>query len=200
MHTHYSKDSILSPRLFLKTCRKLGITPIVTDHDTIKGNLKLKCKILAEEISTVEGDLIGLFLTDFIPPKLSAAETIDRIKAQDGLVYAPHPFDRLRRSTLQKGLPPKLKLDIVEIFNARVLNQVYNARALAFAQQGHFLKAASSDAHTHFEIGNAYTVMEDFSSKKEFLKNLKTATFHTRQAPMWIHAVSKSVRRLKQIL
>ena len=45
--------------------------------------------VFAEEIATREGEIIGLFLTEEIPPGLPAAETLDLIHGQGGLTLDP---------------------------------------------------------------------------------------------------------------
>lgn len=180
MHTKYSPCSILRLNTLRKICNKKNITPIITDHNTTKGNEKFKCKILAEEITTKEGDLIGLFMTEEIKPKLPMEETLDILKQQDALIMAPHPFDTIRRASLRKI---NFKPDIIEIFNSRTIMNKFNKKALNFANKNNITKAVGSDAHTRMEIGNAFNIMEDFNSKKEFLNNLKKAKFFCKKSP-----------------
>ena len=108
-HTYYSPDGITSPQRFVAACQRKGITCVaVTDHNTIRGALAVKemapfLVIVGAEIRSREGEIIGLFLSDEVPPDLSAQETIERIRAQDGLVSLPHPLDRFRGLN---GFPP----------------------------------------------------------------------------------------------
>ena len=65
-HTHYSPDSIMSPRWFVETCRRKGINCVaVTDHNTIRGALAVReladfRVIVGEEIETSAGQVLGL--------------------------------------------------------------------------------------------------------------------------------------------
>ena len=182
VHTCYSDDcrTPLSEVITAATRANLGAIAI-TDHDAIAGALALKERapftvIVGEEITTSCGDLIGLFLQQWIPPGLSPAETALLIREQGGLVYAPHPFDRLRQSALgEAGLAPIMdQLDVIEVLNGRVIWSPDNDRALHSAQDGGIAAGAGSDAHTAHEIGGAYVEMDPFVGSVEFLLKLAT--------------------------
>jgi hypothetical protein len=199
IHTEYSKDSILPFRVVKKICTKKGIRKIgITDHDTLAGALKLKKDpdvIVGEEIKTDKGEVIGLFLQEEIKPG-PLYDVIDKIKEQDGLVYIPHPFDRLRKAAIKD--PSFVRYaDIVEVFNARTLFMEDNKKSEKIARRTHLLMASGSDAHTRFEIGNAYVRMEPFNSKKEFIKNLKKAELWGKSSPVFVHAITKFLKWVK---
>jgi len=167
VHTEYSPDSMVSLATFAKICKKKGLFPVITDHDTIKGALEFKKRfgncIIGEEISTLQGDLIGLFLNEEIPKKISVYDAADRIKSQGGLVYMPHPFDKVRSSALKVY---DFKADIVEVFNGRVVLQEYNRMAGDYADKHSLLKAVGSDSHFAMHIGSCYAEMDAFDEKK----------------------------------
>src|SRR5687767_13395971 len=109
-HSHYSRDSVINPRTFVETCERRGIDCIaVTDHNEIEGAFvidklaresgRLKV-IVGEEVKTAEGEIIGLFLKEWVPRDLSPEETIRAIHEQGGLVVVPHPYDVFRRSVI----------------------------------------------------------------------------------------------------
>ncbi|MFH1331915.1 MAG: PHP domain-containing protein [archaeon] len=198
VHTKYSKDSILPLEVLRKITKKQGITPIITDHDTIEGNMKFGCKIIAEEIKTLQGEVVGLFMMEKIPGGLTLQETIDRLKQQDSIFYVPHPFDVHRKSSsIGEGIK-KINPHAIEVFNPRTFSKENNLKALRYAEENNILKIVGSDAHTRFEIGKTYLEMEDFYSKKEFLQNLKKAKFVTKPAPIWVHALSKTSRQFRK--
>jgi len=88
---------------------------------------------------------------------LSLEETIRRIKEQGGLVYIPHPFIPFMANCLGEELYEFSKeIDIVEVFNARSFFRKSGKKANQFARDNGIAIAAGSDAHTRFEIGNAY--------------------------------------------
>ncbi|MEM4245080.1 MAG: PHP-associated domain-containing protein, partial [Candidatus Nanoarchaeia archaeon] len=92
-----------------------------------------------------------------------------------------------------------LKADVIEVFNPRTINKNHNVKAFQYAEEKNIPKAVGSDSHTRFELGKTYVIMEDFYSKKEFLQNLKKAQLVTNGAPIWIHAFSKTTRKLRKL-
>ena len=180
IHTTYSMDCTMPLEKIISRCLEVGISCLgVADHNTIAGALKLKemapfSIIVGEEILTLNGEVIGFFLTQEIPSKLSIEETVAQIKAQNGLVCIPHPYDRLRvsvfRDEIFEGIMPDV--DIIEVFNARSLSPGSSTRAAQLVQKYGKLASAGSDAHTLPEIGNAYVEMPNFNDKEEFLASL----------------------------
>jgi hypothetical protein len=197
IHTKYSPDSNISLRVLKKHCKRYNITPIITDHNEVKGNLNFGCIIQAEEISTAEGHIIGYFLTEKIKPKLSALETIDIIHEQGGLACIPHPFDRLRKNSLNNKEVLK-RCDIVETFNARVQKQAYNKLAEHFARKNNKLMTVGTDSHWLSEVGKSYIDIEPFSSVKEFMKNLKNANHFTQPGSMIYPLATKIYKIIKR--
>jgi len=210
LHTHscYSYDAFTPLQSVIWACQRRQIDCIaVTDHNEIEGALQLQEMapvkvIVGEEVRTTEGEIIGLFLTERIPPLLSPEETIAEIKRQGGLVYLPHPFEGQHRDAhfagrrLEELVP---QVDIVEVFNARNLDSECNGLALEFARRYELSTGAGSDAHSPFEFGNAYVEMEPFETKEQFLHNLATARIQGRQTPPWLrllmnHLVRKGIR------
>jgi len=183
VHTKYSKCSNLGLEELRKLCNKFNIKPAITDHNTIEGAKKFKDCIIGEEINTKEGEISGLFLNERIKPGLEIEETVDKIKEQGGLAYLPHPYDWVRRNHIKRL---DFDVDIVEVFNGRVMQQKYNKKARAFAKKNNFLMGIGSDTHTAREFGNNYIIMDDFDSPKEFLKKLKRGRFVTKQVPLYV--------------
>jgi predicted metal-dependent phosphoesterase TrpH len=140
---------------------------------------------LAEEISTSDGEVIGIFLSEEIRPRLSAAETVDRIHDQGGLVLIPHPFCRYRPHVIPAAVLEELieKIDIIEVWNARTPVEDDNAKAAAFAEQWAKPVTVGSDAHTPRELGKTFMEMPRFGSPAEFLESLRAATVSCREVP-----------------
>ena len=181
VHTEYSPDSSSRLSDIIKHCASSGINCLaVTDHNAIEGAIELKKTapfkvIVGEEILTSSGEIIGLFLTEFIPPYLSAEETVRRIKDQRGLVLIPHPFDRyFRPAAIERDALESIvsDIDIIEVFNSHTVIRSDMKQALKFARKHNLLGSAGSDAHLVGEIGNAYIEMPDFSGPDEFKKSL----------------------------
>ncbi|MBC7235170.1 MAG: PHP domain-containing protein [Chloroflexi bacterium] len=181
VHTIYSPDCLTAPEGVLSWARRRGLGAVaITDHNEIAGALAL-CEIadlpiiVGEEVTTRQGEVIGLFIHERIPAGLSAVETAQHIREQGGLVYLPHPFDRLRSSALGAAALPDILpfVDAVEGLNARVLLPQDNARAIAWAAQQGLPLGAGSDAHHKREIGRAYVDMAPFGDAASFMESLR---------------------------
>ncbi len=198
LHTNYSPDSLITPEALVERCLKLGINCLaVTDHNTIEGAQIMQTMapfrvITAEEIKTNEGEIIGFFLHERIPPGLSPEETVQRIKAQNGLVGVPHPFDRLRREPLRQAALERVlqEIDIIEAFNARVTVRSDNARAAAFASEHGLACSAGSDAHSLGEVGRACVEMDAFETPAEFLEALRKGKIEGSCSSPLVHVIS----------
>ena len=197
-HTHYSPDSILSPRRFVETCRRKGINCVaVTDHKTIRGALAVQeladfRVIVGEEIETSAGQVIGLFLREEVRPGLSPEETIETVRAMGGIVGVPHPYDRVRSSPLREEALLRIlaQVDIIEVFNARTIFQADNERSRRLAEQHGKAMSAATDAHTPWEIGGAYTEMPAFEGPGDFLAALGKGKVVGRRSFVGFHLLS----------
>jgi predicted metal-dependent phosphoesterase TrpH len=197
-HTHYSRDSITSPEQYVRRCLKVGINCVaVTEHNNIDGALAVQRiapfkVIIAEEIKTTDGELTGLFLTEAVPRNLSPEETIERVKAQGGLVSLPHPFDRIRREPLRDRARERIlrDLDVIEVFNSRTTFRSDNEKARRLAEELALPMGAGSDAHSPWELGTTYVEMPDFEGPQEFLEALRQGRIVGRRANPVVHVVS----------
>ena len=170
----------MSLQQIIDRCLEKGINCIaIADHGTAEGALRMQDTapfrvIVAEEILTPHGEIMGMFLKETIPSGFSVEETISRIKAQGGLVNIPHPYDGLRQSALAKGKIEEIaeQIDVLEVFNSRSPFPWTQTRARMFAEKFSIPKGAGSDAHSLQEIGNAYVEMPEFNGKGDFLQAL----------------------------
>lgn len=180
IHTEYSGDCNTPLQQVINRCLEIGINCIaIADHGTAEGALKMQKiapfpVIVAEEILTPHGEIMGMFLKETIPSGLSVEETISRIRSQDGLVCIPHPFDGLRQSALARRKIEEIaeQIDVMEVFNSRSPFPWTQTKARIFAEKYGIPKSAGSDAHTPREIGNAYVEMPEFNGKDDFLSAL----------------------------
>ena len=159
--------------------------------------------IPGEEVKTDgQGEVIGLFLEQEIPRGLTFTETVEAIRAQGGLVYVPHPFDRLHAipdaATLQRHLAA---IDVFEVYNARLLFDAQNDEALRFARKYDLTMGAGSDAHVLQGVGTGGLRMRAFDDPEEFLLSLRTAEVLRRPKPLaylqslkWVAQVKDRVR------
>ena len=198
-------DCTMSLEQIIARCLEVGINCLgIADHNTIAGAKKMKeiapfSIIVGEEILTLDGEVIGFFLSQEIPSKLSMKETVAQIKAQNGLVCIPHPYDRLRFSVFRDQIFDDVMndVDIIEAFNARSLSSGSSTRAWQLARKYGKVASAGSDAHTLPEIGNAYVEMPDFNGKDEFLASLAKGKISGNKSNPTAHFIS-TWNRLKK--
>jgi predicted metal-dependent phosphoesterase TrpH len=186
MHTDHSSDCATPVDVLLASAREAGLGAIaVTDHNEISGAFEARAKaaefgvkvIVAEEVKTAEqGEVIGLFLEEKIPRGLTLQETIAEIKRQGGLVYVPHPFDRLHSVPDYEHLLAVVEeIDALEVFNPRVAISAFNEEAVRFAAKYRIVGGAGSDAHVPQGLGSVRITMRDFDDPEEFLESLRDA-------------------------
>jgi len=190
VHSSASADCLVEPDQVAARCRSLGLSPVfLTDHETIDGAVHLWRSdptgvVVGQEVMTTTGELIGLFLERRVPSRLSPEETVLQIKAQGGLVYLQHPYDRFRRALSEADIERLAdRVDIVEVHNGRS-NADANARALELCNMLEAVAGAGSDAHTVDEVGSVYVQMEEFGDAQDFLAKLRRATI-VRQPNRW---------------
>jgi len=207
IHTSYSMDCNTPLPQVINRCLKVGINCIaIADHGTAEGALKAQSLapfpvIVAEEILTPHGEIMGMFLKDTIPSGLSVEQTISRIRAQGGLVCIPHPFDTFRGSALDVRILEELaeQIDIIEVFNSRSPFASASTKALMFAQKHGIPGSAGSDAHTLHEIGNAYVEMPEFNGKDDFLQALAKGKILGHRTSPLVHFASAWARLRKKL-
>jgi len=200
MHTDHSHDCATPVEALLAAARDRGLGAIaVTDHNEISGALDAASKaagygvkvIVAEEIKTAEqGEVIGLFLTEKIARGLTLQETIAEIRRQGGLVYVPHPFDRLHSVPDYEHLLDVLDdLDAIEIFNPRIALPAFNEEAVRFAAKYRIVGGAGSDSHVAQGLGSVRIRMRDFDGPEEFLESLREADIVARPSALYYAGV-----------
>jgi len=184
LHTVASGDAVLTLEQLAERAGQTGLDVVcITDHNVTSAAVAAAERdlgvriVVGEEIRTPDGDVIGLFLTERIPYVLPLAEVVGRIRAQGGLVYAPHPFDPVRSSLgrVLPGLCEQGAVDIVEVFNAKIADQALNDRAAELAGAFSLPGGAGSDAHDAPGVGAAYLEMPDFDGPAGFLAALADA-------------------------
>ncbi len=208
IHTKYSSDCNTPLEKIINRCLELKINCIaIADHGTIEGALKMQRiapfkVIVAEEILTPHGEIMGMFLKETIPSGLSVEQTISQIRAQGALVNIPHPFDIFRPSALDSGIIEEIvdQIDVIEAFNSRAPLPQSSTKAQTFADKYGIAKSAGSDAHTIGELGNAYMEMPEFNGRGDFLQALKAGKVMGHGTTPLIHFVTaweKLKRKLK---
>jgi predicted metal-dependent phosphoesterase TrpH len=187
MHTDHSPDCATPVEVLLETARDRGLGAIaITDHNEVSGALEARelaqridglQVIVAEEVKTAgQGEVIGLFIEERIPRGMTMAETIAEIRRQGGLVYVPHPFDRLHSVPDYEHLLNVVdEVDILEVFNPRVALTAFNEEAERFARKYRIVPGAGSDSHVAQGLGSVRVRIHDFDGPQEFLEAMRDA-------------------------
>ncbi|MEA2482286.1 MAG: hypothetical protein QOC55_233 [Thermoleophilaceae bacterium] len=184
MHTDHSPDCATPVDVLLDTAKARGLGAIaVTDHNVITGAHEAAARadgikvIVAEEVKTAnQGEVIGLFIDEHIPRGMTLEETIAEIHRQGGIVYVPHPFDRMHSVPDYEHLLNVIgDVDAIEVFNARVAVRSFNEEAVKFARKYRIPGGAGSDSHVPQGLGSVRIRMRDFDGPEEFLESLREA-------------------------
>jgi predicted metal-dependent phosphoesterase TrpH len=199
MHTNHSHDCATPVDKLLETAKARGLGAIaVTDHNEISGALEARDRadgikvIVAEEVKTADqGEVIGLFIEEKIPKGLTLEETITEIKRQGGLVYVPHPFDRMHSVPDYEHLLKVIDdIDAIEVFNPRVAFSAFNEEAATFARKYRIVAGAGSDSHVTQGLGSVKIMMRDFDGPEEFLESLRDADIiRKKQSLLYVQAL-----------
>jgi len=195
MHTDHSHDCATPVEVLLATARDQGLGAIaVTDHNEVSGAMEAAAKaaeygvkvIVGEEVKTAhQGEVIGLFLQEKIPRGLSLAETVAEIRRQGGVVYVPHPFDRMHAVPDYEHLLDVVQdVDAIEVYNPRVAIGSFNEEAARFAAKYRIPAGAGSDAHVAQGLGSVRVRMPDFDGPVEFLEALRAAEIITKPSSL----------------
>jgi predicted metal-dependent phosphoesterase TrpH len=208
IHTRFSRDSLLTEERFIEVAIERGLTHVcITNHNNVEGAIAVRDRvrqlgledrltvILGEEVSTADGEVVGIYLTKTIPRGLSAKETADEIHRQGGLVSIPHPFDPFRGSHIREGPLINLaeigKIDAVEVFNCRVSLQRHNLEAAEFAQRYDIPGIACSDAHSRFEVAMAFNALPPFETAEELKAGLQENEWTASRSTAFIHMTTR---------
>jgi predicted metal-dependent phosphoesterase TrpH/glycosyltransferase involved in cell wall biosynthesis len=201
MHTNHSHDCATPVDKLLETAKERGLGAIaVTDHNEVSGALEARERangikvIVGEEVKTADqGEVIGLFIEEKIPRGLTLQETIAAIRAQGGLVYVPHPFDRMHSVPDYEHLLDVVEdIDAIEVFNPRVAFSAFNEEAERFAAKYRIVAGAGSDSHVPQGLGSVKIEMRDFrdGDPEEFLESLRDADIiRKRQSLLYVQAL-----------
>lgn len=208
IHTRFSRDSILTEQRLIEIALERGLSHVcVTNHNNVEGAIAVREKaremgvddrltvILGEEVSTADGEVVGIFLERTIPRGLSANQTADEIHRQGGLVSIPHPFDPFRASHIRPGPLRNLaevgKIDCIEVFNSRVTFGRHNRQAAEFAAEYGIPGIACSDSHSSFEIAMSFNALPAFDTADELKAALPENEWHASRSTVFIHLTTR---------
>jgi predicted metal-dependent phosphoesterase TrpH len=187
LHTHSiaSPDGALTAEDYRTILRQGRLQYIaVTDHNTVDFALQLRqelgdCIIVGEEISTGQGEIIGLYITETIPPTATVAQAVKAIKKQGGLVYVPHPFETVRKGITSDALRQIAgDVDIIEVHNGRAIFQNFANDATLWSKTHNVPGAASSDAHGRAGWGRTCSIIKITPTRDNLPGQLGFATLN----------------------
>lgn len=165
----------------------------VTDHDQIKGGiaaqeyaLKKNYRvqvIVGEEVSTLKGHLIGLFMKKRIRRYTSLIDTIKSIHGQGGIVVVPHPLSWLTTSVGEQAFKtvidhkdPLVYFDAVELLNPAIAGKITDGKAAKINKEFWKLPVTGgSDSHSFEGVGDAYTLFKG-KTVEDFRTSIKEGT------------------------
>jgi predicted metal-dependent phosphoesterase TrpH len=181
LHSIYSHDGQCSLEALIERSQECGLDRIaLTDHNTVEGALELvrmapELTIVGEEAKTREGEVIGLFIKDRLPPFVMPEEVMDLIHEMGGLTYLPHPLDR-RRANFRPERVMRLadRIDIIETYNPWCEESANAAAAVLAADLGK-VAATGSDAHAVQELGRSWMEIDEYADPADFLEKLRHA-------------------------
>jgi len=203
-HTRFSPDSRLGEDRFIDLAIERGLTHVaVTDHNTIDGSVAVRDRvaargedarltvILAEEVTSADGEIVALFINTTVPPDLSAEATADAIHDQGGLVSVPHPFDPFRKSHIRpeplERLAASGRIDMIEVFNSRVTLGRHNELSAEFATRHGLPAIACSDSHTAMEVAMSFNALPAFDTADGLRGSLSRNEWHGSRTTKLVH-------------
>jgi len=206
VHTCYSEDATTTLKEVMYYAKKNGLDGVaVTDHETLKGALKLARKsrliiIPGLEVETLRGHILALNITTLIPPNLSLTETVQKIHDAGGVAVVAHPA-----VVLKTGLGLKItsnsNIDAVEVINSASFPfflSTYLGRRLA--QRLNLPQTAGSDAHHALEIGTAYTLVNADSNTADVTEAIRKGAITPCGKPItWVKRVQRGAFYLTKI-
>ena len=202
LHTIYSYDGTASLAAVLSRAKQVGLDVIaITDHDEITGALKaleLASAYGVElipgiEITTADGDLLALFITEKVDAGLSLVETVLRVRELGGVCIAPHPMaggmgmkSLSGRAILNalRNLQVAETLIGIEVYNATALDRISNHYARILASGLDIAHVGNSDAHVVDAIGLGASEFEG-NTAADLLIALKNKTTKVRKQNEW---------------
>jgi predicted metal-dependent phosphoesterase TrpH len=165
VHTSASRDSTADVETVLGSAERAGLDAVaVTDHDTMAGARRALefarsyevVVIPGVAVSTADGHLLALGVTDRPEPDRSLARTVEVVRRQGGAAVVPHPFQRSRHGVVRSAF---VDCDGLEVSNAMAMTGLQNRRSRLFARRHDYPQLGGSDAHTPAMVGRAHTLV-----------------------------------------
>lgn len=167
VHSNFSKDGESSVEEILKRAEEAGLDAIaITDHDSVDGAKKaLTCTttvlvIPGIEVSTKQGHLLVLGVTEIIPAGLDVIVTVEIARRMGALAILPHPYHVWRHGVARRKKSGMAAVDAVEVFNSRYIVGSANTKAARIANRLGKPCVGGSDAHNARFVGFGRTYVD----------------------------------------
>jgi len=207
LHTNYSRDANTTLEEAVYYARKKQLDGIaITDHDRVEGARRLAQEkdflvIPGIEVSSRHGHILGLNITEPVPPKLSVAETVEKIQLLGGLAVIAHPS-----VVIKTGLGARIDsasgIDAVEVINASAIPfslSTYLSRRLALRLQ--LPETAGSDSHYPDEIGSAYTIIDADPNRDDVIEAIRKGRTEPVGKPIsWMNRLKRGTENVRRMI
>jgi predicted metal-dependent phosphoesterase TrpH len=167
VHTNFSKDGESSVQEIMRQAENAGLDAIaITDHDSVDGvKTALACRsrvlvIPGLEVSTKQGHLLVLGVTDLIPSGLDVMATVEIARRMGAVAILPHPYHVWRHGVARRMKAGMMVVDAVEAFNSRYIVGSANKKAARVAKRLGKPCVGGSDAHHARFVGFGRTFVD----------------------------------------
>ncbi|MFA4860265.1 CehA/McbA family metallohydrolase [Methanoregula sp.] len=211
VHTNYSKDGESSVEEILRRAEEAGLDAIaITDHDTVDGAKKaltIASSVLVIpgiEVSTKQGHLLVLGVTEVIPSGLDVVSTVDIARRMGALLILPHPYHVWRHGVARRRNAGMAVVDAVESFNSRYIVGSANKKAARIAKRLGKPCVGGSDAHNARFVGFGRTYVESEKNVPAILAAIRTGnvTCGGKQTPLRTYtrqSINNTWKKIKRI-
>jgi predicted metal-dependent phosphoesterase TrpH len=205
IHTTFS-DGAPTPAMVVARAIELGLGVIaITDHDRIDGAVEaaqldpVRCEVvIGEEITTLQGHVLGLFLRSVVPPGRDLEETVEAIHSQGGFAIPAHPYLRLggARGVGEAGIG--LRWDAIETENGSPGAWWANRTARHAQHRWARAQTGGSDAHILDAVGCVLTRFPGRTARelRAAIESGSTVAVRSNRSPfVGTRTLARSVRR-----
>jgi predicted metal-dependent phosphoesterase TrpH len=211
IHTNYSKDGESSVEEILRKAEVEGLDAIaITDHDSVDGAKKaltLPSAVLVIpgiEVSTKQGHLLVLGVTEIIPAGLDVVATVNIARRMGALAILPHPYHVWRHGVARRKKAGMHIVDAVEVFNSRYIVGSANQKAARIAKRLGKPCVGGSDAHNAKFVGFGRTYIDAEKNVPAILEAIRAGRVSCggRKTPLRTYtrqSINNTWRKIKRI-